>query len=94
MLCWVVNILNIITVVLKKELVLYVLTQLVSTYLSLWQLFNSMKTNCIWELKFQHFMLAHSMLANSLFSEYIHVMCKICARKQFEWKKVRIEIII
>ena len=52
MLCWVVNILNIIIVVLKKELVLYVLTQLVSTYLGLLQLLNSVKTNWIWELMF------------------------------------------
>ena len=51
-LCGIVNILNIITVVLRKELVSYVQTQFVSTDLGLSQLFNSMKTNCIRELIF------------------------------------------
>ena len=52
MLCGIANTLNIIIVVLRKELVLYVLTRLVSTDLGLLQLFNLMKINCIWEVRF------------------------------------------
>ena len=49
-LCGIVNFVFIKDVVLTEELVLYVLTQLVSTGLGLAQLFNSMKTTCIREL--------------------------------------------
>lgn len=49
-LCGIVNFVFIKDVVLTGELVLYVLTQLVSTDLGLAQLFNSMKTTCIREL--------------------------------------------
>ena len=50
--CGIVNTLNIIIVVLRKELVLYALTRLVSTDLCFMQLFNVMKINCIWEVTF------------------------------------------
>ena len=46
----IVNILKMIIVVLMKELVLYVLTHLVSANLGLSQMFNFMKTTSIREL--------------------------------------------
>ena len=67
---------------------LYVLTQLVSTYLGLSQLFNTMKTNSIWELIFEH-----SVLANSLFSEYMYLLGKICLKTLFAYKRERMAII-
>ena len=46
----IVNILKMIIAALTKELVLYVLTHLVSANLGLSQMFNFMKTSCIREL--------------------------------------------
>ena len=51
-LCGIVIIINMIIVVLGKELALYVQTHSVSENLGLSELFYSMKTTCIWELLF------------------------------------------
>ena len=50
MLYGIANILKTMIVVLRKELVLYVLIHFVSADFGLSQLFNSMKTTCLWEL--------------------------------------------
>ena len=70
------------TVVLLKELVLCALTHFVSAYLGLSQLFNLMKTTCLWELLVKHF-----WLANSLFSEYIYLKERNLCQKLFVRKK-------
>ena len=50
MLYGITNILKTMIVVLRKELVLYVLTHFVSADFGLSELFSSMKTTCLWEL--------------------------------------------